>query len=55
MAFQITEDCISCGACESECPIRQSVRVTQLIKSTPINALNALGLTILPNARRFVL
>ena len=20
MAFQITEDCISCGACESECP-----------------------------------
>ena len=20
MAFKITEDCISCGACESECP-----------------------------------
>jgi ferredoxin len=21
MAYMITEDCISCGACESECPV----------------------------------
>ncbi|WP_054739777.1 DUF362 domain-containing protein [Cellulosilyticum ruminicola] len=21
MAYQISEDCISCGACEAECPI----------------------------------
>ena len=21
MAYQITDDCISCGACESECPV----------------------------------
>ncbi|MFT3952214.1 MAG: 4Fe-4S binding protein [Oscillospiraceae bacterium] len=21
MAYKITEDCISCGACESECPV----------------------------------
>jgi len=22
MAFKITEECISCGACESECPVQ---------------------------------
>ena len=36
MAFKITEDCISCGACESECP-NQAISESETIYMIDFN------------------
>ena len=36
MAFKITEDCISCGACESECP-NQAISESETIYNIDFN------------------
>ena len=45
MAYKITDDCISCGACEPECPNSAiSEGETVLQHSTPINVPNVSAL-----------
>ena len=38
MAYVISDDCISCGTCEGECPAEQSAKVMENTKSMLIHA-----------------
>ncbi len=41
MAFVINDGCVSCGACEAQCPVGRSAWVKASSKSTRVNASTA--------------
>jgi len=50
MSYKITDDCISCGACESECPNKAISEGDTTYKIDPRNARNALAQIPIQNA-----
>ena len=43
MAFKITEECISCGACESECPNQAISEGDTIYKIDPAKCTECVG------------
>jgi ferredoxin len=43
MAFKITEDCISCGACEAECPNQAISEGDSIYKIDPAKCTECVG------------
>ncbi len=43
MAYKITEDCISCGACEAECPNQAISEGDTIYKIDPVKCTECVG------------
>ncbi len=44
MAYEITEDCISCGACETECPNKAISQGTNRFQIDPAKCTECAGI-----------